>query len=146
MTQGKRKKLLFVCYGNMIRSQMAEGFAREFGDAFVEVYSAGVRPTGVVSEEAIHVMQEKGIDIAGHRSKGLGDVPVGEMDYVVSLTNYPAKEMCPPSFQGTAIDWGIDDPIGKPFGHFRVTRDEIEARVNELIQQIWQQGGESEDD
>ena len=90
-----RQKVLFVCFGNMIRSQMAEGFAREFGDAFLDVYSAGVSPMGVVSEEAIQVMGEKGIDISGHRSKGLTEVPLSEMDYVISLCDVPAATLCP---------------------------------------------------
>ena len=141
MGQSTRKKILFVCYGNMIRSQMAEGFAREHGDAFLDVYSAGVHPTGVVSEEAIQVMEEKGIDIAGHYSKGLEDVPVGDMDYVISLTDLRAEDMCPPSFEGTTLNWNIRDPIGKPFKHFRTTRDDIEERVRKLIQQIWKQSG-----
>jgi len=55
-----KKKVLFVCIGNMIRSQIAEGFARHGGSAFIETYSAGVKPAGVVSEEAVTVMREKG--------------------------------------------------------------------------------------
>jgi arsenate reductase len=125
---------------------MAEGFAREFGDAFLDVYSAGVRPTGTVSDEAIFVMNEKGIDISRHYSKGLDDVPVDDMDYVVSLTNLPAKDMCPPSFAGRTIDWDIEDPIGKPFDQFRITRDDLEERVKELVKQIWQQSGEVEEE
>lgn len=139
-----RKKILFVCYGNMIRSQMAEGFARDFGEAFLDVYSAGLNPTGVVSEEAIHVMAEKGIDISGHRSKALTDVPVTKMDFVVSLAAFPAARMCPPDFKGQAIDLPIEDPLGKTFEHFRTARDAIEARVRQLVQSIWQAGEEKD--
>jgi len=140
-----RKKVLFVCYGNMIRSQMAEGFARDMGDAFLDVYSAGVNHTGVVSDEAIVVMDEKGIDINGQHSKGLRDIPIEEMDYIVSLTDKPARDMAPQGFTGETLDWNIEDPIGGPFNHFRVARDKIEARVKELVKIIWQKSGSSND-
>jgi arsenate reductase len=61
---GSRKtKVLFVCIGNMCRSPMAEGFARDKGADVVESYSAGLHPTGVVSEDAILMMEEHGVDI-----------------------------------------------------------------------------------
>ena len=140
-----RVKILFVCYANMIRSQMAEGFAHDLGDAFVDAHSAGVNPTGQVSEEAIEVMREKSIDITAQHSKGLDDVPVDEMDYIVSLTNRSASDMCSPAFEGVTLDWDIEDPVGEPIDQFRIARDDIEERVRDLIQRIWQDGGSSKD-
>jgi arsenate reductase len=124
---------------------MAEGFARDLGDAFIDVYSAGVNPTGQVSEEAIEVMLEKGIDINSHHSKGLDEVAVNEMDYVVSLTNRPASDICSLAFEGVTLDWDIRDPVGGSIDQFRVSRDNIEERVRDLIQRIWQNGGSSKD-
>ena len=43
------KRFLFVCVENSCRSQMAEAFARIHGGGEVEAYSAGSRPSGVVS-------------------------------------------------------------------------------------------------
>ncbi|MCK5406858.1 MAG: arsenate reductase ArsC [Candidatus Krumholzibacteria bacterium] len=140
-----RTRILFVCYANMIRSQMAEGFARDLGEAFIDAYSAGVHPMGQVSEEAIEVMQEKGIDITAQHSKGLREVPIDEMDYVVSMTNRSASDICPPGFEGVALDWDIQDPVGEPVDRFRMTRDDIEGKVRDLIQRIWQDGGSSND-
>jgi arsenate reductase len=140
-----RTKILFVCYANMIRSQMAEGFARDMGDAFVDVYSAGVRPTGHLSEEAVEVMRERGVDIRGQRSKGLDEVSVDEMDYVVSLTNESASQLCPSTFRGVTLDWDIEDPVGGPIDEFRATRDVIEKKVRDLIQRVWRDGRSSSD-
>ncbi len=125
----------------MIRSQMAEGFAREMGDAFLDVYSAGLSPAGSMSLETIAVMREKGIDISGHHSKGLGDVPLSSMDYVVSLTDVPAKDFCPPGFAGTTVDRSIRDPLGESLERFRITRDAIEEAVREIVEEIWRHGG-----
>jgi arsenate reductase len=137
MLTNTKTRILFVCVGNMIRSQIAEGFAREFGGTFLEVYSAGLRPTGSVSEEAIAVMKEKGIDISGQYSKGLEDVPLREMGYVVSMSGHPGRSFCPSNFSGTIVDWDIEDPLGHAIPFFREARDEIEALVKEFVQRIW---------
>jgi len=134
---GSRKtKVLFVCIGNMCRSPMAEGFARDKGADVVESYSAGLHPTGVVSEDAILMMEEHGVDITRQRSKGLEEVPFDDMDIVVSITGIPAAEVFPSDFKGKLIDWKIDDPIGSPLSVFRRVRDEIEEHVKNLLEEI----------
>ena len=60
--------VLFICVGNSCRSQMAEGFLRQYaGDRF-EVASAGTNPT-TLNRDALEVMREVGIDISHHESK-----------------------------------------------------------------------------
>lgn len=130
-------KVLFVCIGNMCRSQMAEGFARHYGEDFVESYSAGTHHTGQVSERAIEVMAEQGIDISRQYSKGLSDVPFMEMDYVVTMGCCSADELCPVAYRGDKIDWPIEDPIGHSSLIFRRVRDDIEDRVKGLLEEIW---------
>jgi arsenate reductase len=132
----KKTKILFVCIGNMCRSPMAEGFARALGDDFVEVYSAGTHPTGAISEDAIMMMEEKGIDISRQFSKGLRSVPLDTIDIVVSMVGYPSEEILPADFSGKAIDWDVDDPIGRSIGVFRRVRDEIEEKVTNLLESI----------
>ncbi|MFH1360463.1 MAG: hypothetical protein ABIJ41_05435 [Candidatus Omnitrophota bacterium] len=46
-------KILFVCIENSCRSQMAEGFARAFGEGKISAYSAGSRPSGQVHPDAV---------------------------------------------------------------------------------------------
>ena len=132
----QKSKVLFICIGNMCRSPMAEGFARETGGDVVEAWSAGVHPTGVVSEDAILMMEEHGVDLTAQRSNGLDEVPLDEMDLVVSMTGIPAAELFPAEFQGRLIDWDVDDPIGRPLSVFRRVRDEIEEKVKDLLEDI----------
>lgn len=131
-----KKNVLFVCIGNMCRSPMAEGFARDLGSDVVEPFSAGLHPTGVVSEDAILMMEEHGIDISRQRSNGLDEIPLDKIDIVVSMTGIPAAELFPSNFKGQLIDWDVDDPIGRPLSVFRRVRDEIEARVRDLLEEI----------
>ncbi len=134
-----KKKVLFVCVGNMIRSQMAEAFARAAGAEYVEPYSAGIAHTGLVSDRALLVMQEKGIDIHDHYSKGLEDVPLDEMDYIVNMSGYPMDSILSSPLGATIVTWVIKDPLGGGIDRFRQTRDEIESKVNELLREIWKQ-------
>ena len=132
-----KKKVLFVCIGNMNRSQMAEGFARDGGSAFIETFSAGVTPGGVVSEEAVTVMKEKGIDISDQYSKGFDDVPVTDMDYIVNMSGHNIRPLIPPVLPGTIIDWHVEDPLGRSLQYFRKTRDDLEPRINEFLRSLW---------
>lgn len=139
MAKGK-VKILFVCIGNMVRSQMAEGFARGAGSAFAEVYSAGLSPTGSVSDEAIFVMRERGIDISGQRSKGLSNVPVEAMDYIVNMSGYPNEVVFPKAPPAKLISWEVADPLGGNLDRFRRVRDLIESKVEELLRELWAGG------
>lgn len=132
----QKTKVLFICIGNMCRSPMAEGFARAMGDDVVETYSAGIHPTGVVSEDAIFMMEENGIDISRQRSNGLVEVPLDEIDIAACMTGIPGSAYLPEDFGGKIIDWDIDDPIGRSLSTFRRVRDEIEEKVKDLLDEI----------
>ena len=136
MIPARKTRILFVCIGNMCRSPMAEGFARKLGGDMLEIYSAGTNPTGVVSEDAIEIMRELKIDISDLRSNGLEAVPVADMDIVVSMAPVPARTLVPRDFRGVAIDWKVQDPVGKSLGVFRRVRDELHVRVTDLVDQV----------
>jgi arsenate reductase len=137
MTHKPRKtKVLFVCIGNMCRSPMAEGFAHKFGNDILEVYSAGTNATGVVSEDSIELMRELKIDISRAVSNGLEAVPIAEMDIVVSMAPTRARALVPPGFSGLAIDWKVEDPVGKSLAVFRRVRDQLEVLVKQLVDEI----------
>jgi len=136
MTDDRKTRIVFICIGNMCRSPMAEGFARHLGGDLVEAYSAGTRPTGVVSEDSIEMMDEIGVDISHQRSNGLGSVPVDEVDIAVSMAPDSAQAVMPRGFRGRTIDWDVDDPISSSLSTFRRVRDEIEVLVRGLLDEI----------
>ena len=78
------QRVLFLCVHNSARSQMAEGLARARAPKGVEIWSAGTEPSGV-HPLAVQVMDEIGIDIRAHASKGLEEVPWRQADTVVTL-------------------------------------------------------------
>ena len=106
------------------------------GAGRVEVYSAGTNPTGVVSEDAIEIMREVKIDISHLRSKGLDEVPVADMDIVVSMAPRPARKMVPGNFRGRTVDWRVEDPVGKSLTVFRRVRSELDVLVRQLLEDV----------
>ncbi|HLV09009.1 MAG TPA: arsenate reductase ArsC [Halanaerobiales bacterium] len=125
-------KVAFVCVGNSCRSQMAEGFAREYGADLLEVYSAGTDPAERVNPDAIKVMEEAGIDISEQHPKLLKDLP-DKLDFLITMG---CGVECPFIPCKIREDWGLDDPVGKPLEVFRETRDIIANRVKELINRV----------
>ena len=88
-----KKKVLFLCFHNSARSQMAEGLLRAmYGDRY-EAYSAGVEASNV-DPRAVKVMNEIGIDISGQRSKTMNEYKGVLFDLAVTVCD-KAKEMCP---------------------------------------------------
>ena len=135
-----RAKVLFLCTGNSCRSQMAEGFARALRADDMEAYSAGVVKHGL-NPLAVKAMAEAGVDISGHKSKTVDELPVREFDYIVTLCGH-ASENCP-YFPGKAerIHAGFDDPPAlakdakteeEALSHYRRVRDEIKRFVLEF--------------
>lgn len=127
------RKILFVCIENSFRSQIAEGFARTLSGEFMEVYSAGSNPSGVVSSVATQLMGEVGIDISRHTSKGLDALPAVEFDAVVTMG---CGDACPAVKAGRRIDWPVENPKGQPAEFLRKMRDDIEKRVKELLETV----------
>jgi protein-tyrosine-phosphatase len=125
------KRVLFVCVENSNRSQMAEAFARVHGGTAVEAHSAGSRPSGHVNPRAVEFMAERGYDLTKHHSKALADLPAAEFDAVVGMGC--GDEGCTLMNAKRHEEWGIPDPKNMPPEEYRRVRDQIEAKVKELL-------------
>ena len=132
------KKIMFLCTANSCRSQMAEGFAREYGKGIIETFSAGLFPS-YVHPRAIEVMKETGIDISNQKSKAIDEKILKQMDIIITLCGH-AEAMCPmtpPAIK--KIHWPIEDPVGTTgteediINAFRKARDEIKIKIQGLI-------------
>ena len=129
-------RVLFVCIGNSCRSPMAEGFANYYGNHLLEASSAGSQPAGIIQPETIHIMQESGIDISKQSSKGLRDVKLEWMDWVIVLEVSLANSIRLPSPKTRQLNWLVADPIGRPMNVYRAVRDEIQVKVLDFIERV----------
>jgi arsenate reductase len=121
---------------------MAEGWARHLHDDLFEVYSAGTETHGL-NPLAVQVMAEVGIDISGHYSKLVNELPDQHFDLVVTVCGY-ADAKCP-FFPGSTkvIHRGFDDPpkMAKERAaletdalvFYRQVRDEIQRFIKEFL-------------
>lgn len=123
-------RVLFVCIENSNRSQMAEAFARIYGDEKVEPHSAGSKPSGKVNMRAVLFMAELGYDLTTHTSKSLDQFNGTEVAVAVTMG---CGDYCPLVVAKRREDWNIPDPKEMTDDGFREVRDLIEQKVKELL-------------
>jgi arsenate reductase len=130
------QRVLFLCTHNSARSQMAEGLLRAFGGDRFEAFSAGTEATHV-RPDAIAVMAELHIDIAGQESKTLERYLGEPFDQVITVCD-DANESCPVFFGAKRRHhWSLPDPskaTGSPEERlqvYRTVRDAIRERIEQ---------------
>lgn len=128
-----KPSVLFVCVHNAGRSQMAAAFLMSLSRGAVEVRSAGSQPADKVNPAAVEAMAEVGIDMSAEVPKVLTTEAVKESDVVITMG---CGDECP-FFPGKRYeDWVLEDPAGKGVESVRPIRDEIKARVEQLITEL----------
>ncbi len=127
-------KVLFICTGNSIRSQMAQAYLSQLGQGKCHAHSAGVMPSGI-HPYTIEVMAEEGIDLSLHTSKHVEVYKDTMFDWVITLCGN-ALNHCPTYIQGHHQEhWPVEDPTSfnilkeNPINRFRKTRDQIRGLV-----------------
>jgi arsenate reductase (thioredoxin) len=135
------RNILFLCEDNACLSQIAEASAKHLAPPRTRIFSAGVKPSRIPSH-VINAMNELGISMAGQTSKGLADVPIQEIDLVVSFGD--AHKQCANLPDRAKIEnWRL--PVRQKSGGdsapemaaTREDRDEIDKRVFALFLDHW---------
>lgn len=134
-----KTRVLFVCTSNTARSQMAEAFLKKYAGDRYEVFSAGLGP-GQLNPLTATVMEEKGISMKGHYSKGLDGFLGYDFGFVIVVCA-KAEAVCP-AFPEPCIRlyWPVDDPEDAAgseedkLAKFREVRDEIDARIRQWLE------------
>ena len=129
------KRVAFVCIENAGRSQMAAAFARRRGPSGVEILCGGTRPAGRVHPVVVAVMKEVGIDLSGEEPRSITPAEILASDVVVTM-GCASGDVCPATFRGDAVDWALPDPAGKPIEEVRRIRDEIDRKVDALMEEL----------
>ena len=123
------KHVLFVCNHNAGRSQMAKAFFERDAPHDVRAESAGSSPARQVWPEVVEAMREVGIDLSERKPTKLLREMQLQADWAVTMG---CDDACP--YVPTTVEaWSIPDPAGRPLDEVRAIRDEIRARVEDLL-------------
>ena len=135
------RNVLFLCEDNACLSQMAEATAKHLAPPKTTIFSAGVKPS-TIPAHVIQAMKELGINMTGQRSKGLADVPMQDIDLVVSFgdahkkcSNLPGRvkiESWP-----APEEFNSENQSTPELSTIRDERDEIDKRVFALFLDHW---------
>ena len=148
-------KVLFVCSGNICRSPMAAEYFRDraarSGLSHVVVDSGGT--LGIegspASPDAVTAMEEVGVDLTHHRSKGLTPEMLTTTDLVVgmarqhlewiawNLQNGPESRWVLRAFEKRPVPDphapDLADPIGRPLPFYREQREILTRSLDHLV-------------
>jgi len=149
-----RKTVLLVCYGNICRSPMAEGFLnmmlkRNGRAEEVKVLSAGLNAVGgTPTAEAIETMREEGIEISGFMSRQLTRKLIEEAELILTmekrykddiLSRHPqakGKVFTLKEFAGETVNLDIEDPYGKGIEAYKTCAMEIKRSLANAFKRI----------
>ncbi len=129
----KQPEVLFVCVHNAGRSQMAAGLVNLRSVGRVHVRSAGSDPVDRINPAVVEAMNEIGVDLSRELPKPLTDEAVRAADVVVTMG---CGDACPVYPGKRYEDWQLDDPAGQDLETVRRIRDEIDARVQRLVEEL----------
>lgn len=125
------KTVLFACVHNAGRSQMAAAWFNALSDpSSARAISAGTEPGPRVHPEVLAAMAEEGIDLSAVKPQRLTDELASQATLLVTMG---CGEVCPVVPGLRRDDWPLEDPKGKPVERVREIRDEVRARVAELV-------------
>ena len=126
-------EVLFVCVHNAGRSQMAAGLVKRRSDGRIHVRSAGSTPADEINPAVVEAMAEIGVDLGDEYPKPLTDEFVKAADVVITMG---CGDACPIYPGKQYEDWVLDDPAGQGLKAVRAIRDDIDTRVQQLVNQL----------
>jgi len=113
---------------------MAEAFFNQLAKDNAVATSAGTQPAAQVNPTVVAAMRELGMEIGNQKPKSLTLEMMESADRVITM-GCNVAESCPASFIPTE-DWQLDDPEGKSIAEVRKIRDELEAKVEALVEEL----------
>ncbi|GAA4567042.1 arsenate reductase ArsC [Planotetraspora kaengkrachanensis] len=126
-------EVLFVCTHNAGRSQMAAALLEHHANGKVGVRTAGSEPASDIEPTVVEALAEIGLDASAEFPKPLTDDVIRAADVIVTMG---CGDACPIHPGKRYLDWTLPDPHGKPLDEVRAIRDQVDAHVRELLDEL----------
>lgn len=124
--------VLFACVHNAGRSQMAAALFNQHADGSrAHAISAGTQPGERVHPGVVDAMQEVGVDLTRAKPQKLTDELAAGAALLITMG---CGDACPFVPGLRRDDWALEDPKGQPVERVRHIRDDIERRVQGLLE------------
>jgi protein-tyrosine-phosphatase len=129
--------ILFICDGNVARSQEAELFVNKLSNGKHHAVSAGVNPKigKPIDPLVIEAMREVGYTMDASVRKPINEAVADKADMIISFK--PAEEL--PEFvqhYGNVRYWSVADPARQSIEVHRKVRNLVKAKVESLLSEI----------
>ena len=126
-------EVLFICVHNAGRSQMAAALLDHHANGRVHVRSAGSAPAKEINPAVHAAMAELGLDLSREYPKQLTDDLAQAADVIITMG---CGDACPIYPGKRYLDWDLPNPAGKNIEEIRPIRDEIDRRIQTLLEQL----------
>lgn len=126
--------VVFACVHNAGRSRMAEALFNLEAAGRYRAISAGTAPADRPHPEVVTALAEIGIDLDPTPGRLLTPDLVDAAGRLVAM-GCAVEEACPATTT-PMTDWDLPDPKGRPMDEVRAVRDDIAARVRDLVAEL----------
>jgi len=124
-----KKSILFLCTGNSCRSQIAEGYGKQYLN-HCKISSAGTEAHGI-NPNAVKTMQAVGIDISKQQSTKINLSKLSKFDLIITLCGDANDQCIMFNDDIEHIHWDIKDPA-----KIKGTKEEISNGFNKVRDEI----------
>ena len=126
-------EVLVVCTHNAGRSVAARVLIDHYAQGRINVRSAGSTPGDTINPAVAQVLAERGLDAAKEFPKPLTDEMARAADVIITMG---CGDACPVYPGKRYLDWDLPDPAGKSIDEVRPIVDDIERRVQALVEEL----------
>ncbi len=131
-------RIAFICVRNAGRSQMSTAIAeREVRRRGLdwELLTGGTDPADAVHDVVVEAMDEVGIDLSDRTPRAISESELRSCD-VVATMGCSTLDVGTVDDDVDVRDWALTDPGEQDLDEVRAIRDEIEARVVALVDEL----------
>jgi protein-tyrosine-phosphatase len=126
-------EVLVVCTHNAGRSVAARVLIDHYAQGRINVRSAGSAPGDTINPAVAEALAERGLDASKEFPKPLTDEVARAADVIITMG---CGDACPVFPGKRYLDWDLTDPAGKSIEEVRPIVDDIERRVQALVEEL----------